>query len=109
MRAAPSHQPNQHAAVYHVNSAHHHLIHATQQEETKIPIADTLVIQVGIPASADQYVHRLGRTAHAGAGGQGIIVLDPREQPFVTSHDMQKTTTIVPYISAPSSHEAKEL
>ncbi|KAJ3981472.1 P-loop containing nucleoside triphosphate hydrolase protein, partial [Lentinula detonsa] len=69
----------------------------------------TLVIQVGIPSSAEQYVHRLGRTARAGAKGQGIIILDPQEQPFHTTREMQKTTTISPYISSPSSHEAKEL
>ncbi|KAJ3783653.1 P-loop containing nucleoside triphosphate hydrolase protein [Lentinula aff. detonsa] len=69
----------------------------------------TLVIQVGIPSSAEQYVHRLGRTARAGAKGQGIIILDPQEQPFYTTREMQKTTTISPYISSPSSHEAKEL
>ncbi|KAJ3826392.1 P-loop containing nucleoside triphosphate hydrolase protein [Lentinula raphanica] len=69
----------------------------------------TLVIQIGLPSSAEQYVHRLGRTARAGAKGQGIIILDPQEQPFLTSRDMQKTTTITPYISSPSSHEAKTL
>ncbi|KAJ4474448.1 P-loop containing nucleoside triphosphate hydrolase protein [Lentinula aciculospora] len=69
----------------------------------------TLVIQIGIPSSAEQYVHRLGRTARAGAQGQGIILLDPQEQPFLTSREMQKTTTITPYITSPSSHEAKEL
>ncbi|KAJ3873963.1 P-loop containing nucleoside triphosphate hydrolase protein [Lentinula edodes] len=69
----------------------------------------TLVIQIGIPSSAEQYVHRLGRTARAGAEGQGIIILDPQEQPFLTTRDMQKTTTITPYISSPSSHEYKNL
>ncbi|KAJ3508006.1 hypothetical protein NLJ89_g5991 [Agrocybe chaxingu] len=43
----------------------------------------TLVLQVGLPASADQYIHRLGRTGRAGAGGRGIIVLSPEEEFFL--------------------------
>ncbi|KAF9070704.1 P-loop containing nucleoside triphosphate hydrolase protein [Rhodocollybia butyracea] len=60
----------------------------------------TLVVQVAMPSSAEQYVHRLGRTARAGAQGQGILILDPAEERFVSTQ---------PYISAPTSHEAKEL
>ncbi|GAA5941383.1 hypothetical protein JCM3775_004912 [Rhodotorula graminis] len=47
----------------------------------------TAVIQVGLPASLEQYVHRLGRTARAGATtsaqGKGIIVLAPFEAFFL--------------------------
>jgi ATP-dependent RNA helicase MSS116 len=43
------------------------------------------VIQVGIPQSADQYVHRVGRTGRGGAtGGRGDFVLLPWEVGFVT-------------------------
>ena len=42
----------------------------------------TLVIQVGL-TSAEQYVHRLGRTARAGAEGYGIIMLAPFEKKFL--------------------------
>ncbi|KIK63954.1 hypothetical protein GYMLUDRAFT_40163 [Collybiopsis luxurians FD-317 M1] len=69
----------------------------------------TLVIQVGLPSSAEQYVHRLGRTARAGAEGQGIIVLDPVEQSFLSSHAMRKITTVTPHMVSSNSHEAKEL
>ncbi|KAL9060785.1 MAG: hypothetical protein Q9162_000489 [Coniocarpon cinnabarinum] len=35
----------------------------------------THVIQVGLPPSRDQYVHRLGRTARAGKEGEGWLLL----------------------------------
>lgn len=35
----------------------------------------TLVVQVGMPSSKEQYVHRLGRTARAGKKGQGHLLL----------------------------------
>ncbi|KAF8340912.1 P-loop containing nucleoside triphosphate hydrolase protein [Amanita rubescens] len=47
----------------------------------------TRVIQVGIPATTDQYVHRVGRTGRAGAAGRqgrGDLVLLPWEMDFVT-------------------------
>lgn len=42
----------------------------------------TLIIQVSIPSSMEQYVHRIGRTARAGKTGVGIILLLPFEQFF---------------------------
>eukprot|EP00929_Paragymnodinium_shiwhaense_P040168 TRINITY_DN2098_c0_g3_i1.p1 TRINITY_DN2098_c0_g3~~TRINITY_DN2098_c0_g3_i1.p1 ORF type:complete len:657 (-),score=121.64 TRINITY_DN2098_c0_g3_i1:81-2051(-) len=33
------------------------------------------VIQLGMPSSREQYLHRLGRTARAGESGQGILML----------------------------------
>lgn len=44
----------------------------------------TRVIQVGIPATADIYVHRVGRTGRAGTQGRGDLVLLPWETGFVT-------------------------
>ena len=35
----------------------------------------TFVLQVGIPSSVEQYIHRLGRTARAGKKGRGSLVL----------------------------------
>ena len=40
----------------------------------------SLVVQVGLPSSAEQYVHRLGRTGRAGKRGRGILILDQSEQ-----------------------------
>ena len=44
----------------------------------------TRVIQVGIPPTAEIYVHRVGRTGRAGTAGRGDTVLLPWETGFVT-------------------------
>lgn len=43
----------------------------------------TAVVQVGLPSSGEQYVHRLGRTARAGAQGHGVLVLADFETFFL--------------------------
>ncbi|SJX60705.1 related to RNA helicase [Sporisorium reilianum f. sp. reilianum] len=43
----------------------------------------TRVIQVGIPSSKDQYIHRIGRTGRAGAQGRSDIVLQQFERGFL--------------------------
>ncbi|KAE8697264.1 DEAD-box ATP-dependent RNA helicase 31 [Hibiscus syriacus] len=45
----------------------------------------TLVIQVGIPSDRQQYIHRLGRTGRKGKEGQGILLLAPWEEHFLSS------------------------
>jgi len=40
-------------------------------------------MQVGIPSSREQYIHRLGRTARAGRAGRGVLLLMPEEQHFL--------------------------
>jgi ATP-dependent RNA helicase MSS116 len=42
----------------------------------------TNVFQVGIPADKESYVHRLGRTARAGAEGRGTFIVTPYEMFF---------------------------
>ncbi|EUC55358.1 DEAD-box ATP-dependent RNA helicase [Rhizoctonia solani AG-3 Rhs1AP] len=57
----------------------------------------TRVIQVGIPSSSDQYIHRIGRTGRAGTEGRGDLVLLPWEIGFVTwqlTHVPMKPTTV---------------
>ncbi|KXL42657.1 hypothetical protein M433DRAFT_156643 [Acidomyces richmondensis BFW] len=39
----------------------------------------THVIQIGLPPNAEQYVHRIGRTARAGREGEGWLILAPEE------------------------------
>lgn len=53
-----------------------------------------LVIQVGLPSSTDQYVHRVGRTARAGKDGRAVLVLSERESFFPK---INKTLPIKPY------------
>jgi superfamily II DNA/RNA helicase len=40
-----------------------------------------LVVQVGLPPSRNQYVHRVGRTARAGKDGQALLMVAPHEVP----------------------------
>ncbi|KAI9342282.1 P-loop containing nucleoside triphosphate hydrolase protein, partial [Obelidium mucronatum] len=44
----------------------------------------THVLQVGVPANREQYIHRLGRTARAGTAGTGILLLGDFESSFLT-------------------------
>eukprot|EP00250_Pteridium_aquilinum_P011562 c20152_g1_i1 orf=674-2290(-) len=43
----------------------------------------SLVIQVGAPSDAEQYIHRLGRTGRAGKDGKGLLILAPWEEFFL--------------------------
>nr|XP_010925739.1 LOW QUALITY PROTEIN: DEAD-box ATP-dependent RNA helicase 31-like [Elaeis guineensis] len=45
----------------------------------------TLVIQLGVPADREQYIHRLGRTGRKGKEGVGILMLAPWEEFFLSS------------------------
>ncbi|KDQ09421.1 hypothetical protein BOTBODRAFT_191057 [Botryobasidium botryosum FD-172 SS1] len=44
----------------------------------------TRVVQIGIPGSAEQYTHRVGRTGRAGTSGRGDLVLLPWEIGFLS-------------------------
>lgn len=50
----------------------------------------SLVVQLGVPTSREQYIHRLGRTGRAGAEGEGVLIMDEVEQQFVRNalHDL---------------------
>jgi hypothetical protein len=40
----------------------------------------SMVVNYDVPHEAEDYVHRIGRTARAGAGGEAITFVSPREQ-----------------------------
>eukprot|EP01147_Barroeca_monosierra_P007908 gene7908-698_t len=42
----------------------------------------SLVIQVGIPSSREQYVHRVGRTGRGGREGEAVLLISPEEEHF---------------------------
>lgn len=44
-----------------------------------------LILQVGLPADREQYIHRLGRTGRKGKQGKGILLLAPWEEFFLAS------------------------
>ncbi|KAK4797823.1 hypothetical protein SAY86_030149 [Trapa natans] len=59
----------------------------------------TLVIQIGLPADREQYIHRLGRTGRKGKEGQGILMLAPWEEFFLsTVRDLPITEAPVPSV-----------
>ena len=45
----------------------------------------TRVIQVGVPSTPEQYIHRIGRTGRAGTKGRGDLVLLPWELHYVSN------------------------
>lgn len=47
----------------------------------------THVIQVGLPPSKEQYIHRVGRTGRAGKEGEGWLLLPSVERRFVDRRD----------------------
>ncbi|KAF9130417.1 hypothetical protein BGW39_003107 [Mortierella sp. 14UC] len=52
----------------------------------------SLVIQVGIPSSKEQYIHRVGRTGRAGKTGEGVLMITPMEKSFLdTMSDLPLT------------------
>jgi ATP-dependent RNA helicase MSS116 len=53
-----------------------------------------LVIQVGLPSSTEQYIHRVGRTARAGKDGRAVILLSQQESFFPR---INRTLPIQPY------------
>lgn len=55
-----------------------------------------MVIQTGLPSSAEQYIHRLGRTARAGAIGRGVLILSSFENFFLQQADV-KALLITPH------------
>lgn len=57
----------------------------------------TRVIQVGVPSTADTYVHRIGRTGRAGANGRADLVIAPYEKEFVIQQIQDLPITITPY------------
>ncbi|CAN4111464.1 unnamed protein product [Withania somnifera] len=59
----------------------------------------TLVVQIGVPADRQQYIHRLGRTGRKGKEGQGILLLAPWEEFFLsTIKDLPISKAPVPLI-----------
>lgn len=56
----------------------------------------TSVIQVGLPANGEQYVHRVGRTARVDRDGRAVILLTQAESFFLTTN---KQLPILPYVS----------
>ncbi|KAI9248821.1 P-loop containing nucleoside triphosphate hydrolase protein [Phascolomyces articulosus] len=71
----------------------------------------SLVVQVGIPSSREQYIHRLGRTGRAGNAGEGILVAAPFEDNFIKNEigDLPLQSLIAPEINEEEHEETKRI
>lgn len=68
--------------MYLFRSAQTDILVATDIVARGIDIDDiTLVINFDVPHDAEDYVHRIGRTARAGAGGNAITLVSEKDQP----------------------------
>ena len=59
------------------------------------------VVNVNVPFSADDYIHRAGRTARAGAGGEVITFVAPQEERELLDIERAIGTTL-PRVFLPS-------
>ncbi|KAG5377149.1 hypothetical protein IGI04_041745 [Brassica rapa subsp. trilocularis] len=63
----------------------------------------SLVVQMGLPSDREQYIHRLGRTGRKGKEGEGVLLLAPWEEYFLSSvKDLPIAKSPLP----PIDHEA---
>ncbi|KAG7583448.1 Helicase C-terminal [Arabidopsis suecica] len=63
----------------------------------------SLVVHMGLPLDKEQYIHRLGRTRRKGKEGEGVLLLAPWEEYFLSSvKDLPITKSSLP----PIDHEA---
>lgn len=59
----------------------------------------SLQSQVGLPADRQQYIHRLGRTGRKGKEGEGVLLLSPWEEFFLSAiKDLPISKTPAPSI-----------
>jgi ATP-dependent RNA helicase RhlE len=67
------------------------------------------VINFDLPVEAESYVHRIGRTARAGAAGIAISFCDPSERPVLRQieRQMNYTIAVVGDEPPPMSHQPK--
>jgi len=67
----------------------------------------SMVVQVGLPTNKEQYVHRIGRTARAGKGGCGVLLLSNLEHKnFMSQCQDQKMITRDPKCDEPGLQAA---
>ncbi|KAH8885300.1 ATP-dependent RNA helicase MSS116 precursor [Thozetella sp. PMI_491] len=64
----------------------------------------TNVFQAGIPPDKESYIHRLGRTARAGAEGSGTFIITASEMYFP-----QYVLKEIPFVEQPADLSAREL
>ncbi|KAK3701825.1 hypothetical protein LTR37_015247 [Vermiconidia calcicola] len=68
-----------------------------------------LVVQVGLPANGDQYIHRVGRTARAGNEGRAVILLTERESFFLKANKHLPITPYSPDLSSAAKAQSSDV
>jgi ATP-dependent RNA helicase RhlE len=63
------------------------------------------VINYELPNVAEDYVHRIGRTARAGASGAAILLCDPGEQAYLRAIEQLTKQQITVLGGEPAAHE----
>lgn len=67
-------------------------------------------VQVGLPKDREQYIHRLGRTGRKGKEGEGILLLAPWEEYFLSSlKDLPITKSSLPSTDPETVKKVKPL
>ena len=86
-------QPHRERALARFKSGEARVLVATDIAARGIDVdAVSHVINFELPNVPEQYVHRIGRTARAGAGGQAISFCAPDERPYL--RDIEKLTRV---------------
>ena len=79
-------QSQRNAALSSFRSGRARVLVATDVAARGIDVDDiTFVINYEVPASADDYIHRVGRTARAGRNGSAITLVSPEEESMLAS------------------------
>ena len=68
----------------------------------------TSVFQVGIPSDKESYIHRLGRTARAGAEGRGVFIVTQQES-FFPKWTLKEITFVPHEVSLSTAPEVEAI
>ena len=79
-------QPQRNQALASFRSGHARVLVATDVAARGIDVEDiSFVINYEVPATAEDYIHRVGRTARAGRDGAALTLVSPEEEAMLAS------------------------
>ncbi|HET9531248.1 MAG TPA: DEAD/DEAH box helicase [Blastocatellia bacterium] len=86
-------QPQRNAALASFRSGRTRVLVATDVAARGIDVDDiAFVVNYEVPATAEDYIHRVGRTARAGRNGSALTLVSPEEEPVLAS--IERTTGV---------------
>lgn len=101
-------QPERQQVMQHFRTRHTHILVATDLLARGIDIDDiSLILNYDVPHDAEDYVHRVGRTARAGKQGRAVTLVSPSEQPQL-QHIEQMLQQKIPRSHLPFTLEESE-